>query len=272
LYTKCMITAVDMGATKTLIAQFNDAGEPVSHIRFETPSIAADFVKAFNTHMQGLKPPTTLAMGLPGQIADDGRTVLYCGNLPWRNVPLADMLAQTIHCPISLENDAAMAAVSEMHALDRVPRLGIYVALGTGIGTAIIVKGRLISGLNHSEGGHMMLKNGESWAEWEDMASGRAVVAEFHKMAQDLTEPEEWQWLAENIAQGLSPLVATLLPQAIVFGGGIGRHFERFHGFVAEKLRRRLPDFIPLPAMSAAIRGDDAVLYGCYYHATHTRT
>ena len=264
-----MITTVDVGATKTLIAQFNDAGEPVNHIRFETPSIAADFVRLFSTHMQGLERPTTLAMGLPGQISDDGETVLYCGNLPWRNVPLKSMLAQVVDCPIHLENDAAMAAIGEMHALERVPRLGFYLAIGTGLGSAVIVRGKLLSSMRRSEAGHMMLKSGDAWVEWEDMASGRAIATKFGKMAKDLDQPEQWQWVAENLAQGLSPIVATLLPQVIVFGGGIGRYFNEYHGYLSEKLHRRLPDYIPIPEMSAATRLDDAVLYGCYYHATH---
>jgi len=269
LYTKSMITAVDVGATKTLIAQFNDTGEPVSHIRFETPSIAADFVKQLNTHMQGLERPTALVMGLPGQISDDGRTVLYCGNLPWRNVPLADILSQTVDCPIFLENDAAMAAIGEMHNLEHVPKLGFYLAIGTGIGSAIIVNGKLLHSLRRSEAGHMMLKDGGTWTEWEDMASGRAIVKNFNKMAKDLRTPQEWEWLAENLAQGLSPIIATLLPQSVVFGGGVGRYFDMYHGLLSEKLHRRLPDYIPIPTMSAATRLDDAVLYGCYYHATH---
>jgi predicted NBD/HSP70 family sugar kinase len=271
VYTKRMITAVDVGATKTLIAQFKDT-EPINHIRFETPPIAADFVRALNGHLQQLNDITALAIGLPGQISDDGGTVLYCGNLPWRNVPLKKMLAEAHNCPIYLENDAAMAGLSEINALSPLPRLGFYLTLGTGIGSAVIVRGRLIPGLNRSEAGHMMLKNGDTWQEWEDMASGRAVVAKYHKLAQDLTKPEEWAWLAENLAQGLGPIIATLLPTAIVFGGGAGHYFDSFHGLLAEKLRRRLPDYITLPSLTGAVRPDDAVLYGCYYHAIHTQT
>jgi predicted NBD/HSP70 family sugar kinase len=264
-----MITAVDVGATKTLIAQFNEAGNPVTRIRFETPPIPADFVKALNTHMEGLAAPTLLAIGLPGQVSDDGATVLYCGNLPWRDVPLKSMLSQTFLCPISLENDAAMAAIGEMHALEQPPKLGFYLAIGTGLGSAVIVRGKLLSSLRHSEAGHMMLKNDGAWVEWEDLASGRAIVTKFGKMAKELDSPAEWKWLSENLAQGLSPIIATLLPQNIVIGGGIGRYLPHYHELLTQTLRQRLPDYIPIPEITAAARLDDAVLYGCYYHATH---
>ncbi|HVI68858.1 MAG TPA: ROK family protein [Magnetospirillaceae bacterium] len=264
-----MITAVDVGATKTLIAQFNDAGEPVNHLRFETPSIAADWIRLFNQHMTNLKDVTSLAIGLPGQVSGDGSTVLYCGNLPWRDIPLKKMLSNTYTCPIYLENDAAMAGLSEINALPQLPRVGFYLTLGTGIGGAIIVDGKLISGLNRCEPGHMLLKHGATWKEWEDLASGKAIVAHYGKLAQDLHAAEEWQWLAENVAQGLMPVIATILPQTVVVGGGVGHYFGMFQGYLAEKLHRRLPDYLPVPTLLAAKRADEAVLYGCYHHATH---
>jgi predicted NBD/HSP70 family sugar kinase len=264
-----MITAVDMGATKTLIAQFNDKGEQVNHLRFQTPTIAADWVRTLNSNLAGMAAVTSLVIGLPGQLSPDGSTVLYCGNLPWRNVPLQKMLAATHKCPIFLANDAAMAGLGEVNALDPLPRVAFYLALGTGIGGALIVNGKLVPGLTRFEPGHMMLKTGDTWTEWEDMASGHAIVARFNKMAKDLTDPKEWQWIAENVAQGLSPIIATLLPEAVVVGGGVGRHFEHFHGLLAEKLRRRMADYITMPDFMGAVHLDDAVLYGCYFHALH---
>lgn len=264
-----MITAIDIGGTKTLIAQFNKNMEQTTHIKFPTPPIPADFVRTLNEHLSTVHDITALAIGLPGQISDDDSTVLYCGNLPWRNVPLKSMLAETHKCPIYLENDAAMGGIGEMNSLTPVPRLGYYLSLGTGIGGATIVQGKLMPALNRSEPGHMMLKNGDTWTEWEDLASGKAIAAHFNKMAADLDQPEQWQWVAEGIAQGLSPIIATLLPDTIVMGGGIGRFFDAYQGFLAEKLRRRLPDYIPIPKLLGAQRADDAVIYGCYYHATH---
>jgi len=265
-----MITAVDVGATKTLIAQFKDGTVPINMIKFETPPIAADFVRLLNRHLETLPNITVLSIGLPGQLSDDGQTVLYCGNMPWRNVPLKKMLAEEHKCPIYLENDAAMGGLGEMNAISPIPRLGVYVSMGTGLGTSIIVHGQLLKGLNRSEAGHMALRTPDNeWQEWEDIASGRAIVAKFHKLAKDLDKPEQWQWLAENVVQGLDPIIATVLPDVIVFGGGVGQYFEMFHGLVAEKLHRRLPKFIVVPQLLSAKHGDQAVLFGCYHHAIY---
>lgn len=268
-----MITAVDVGATKTLIAQFKDEPVPLNMTRFDTPPLAADFVRALNQHLATLQEVTALSIGLPGQISDDNELVLYCGNMPWRKVPLKKMLHQTHDCPIYLENDAALGGLGEMNALAPRPRLGVYISLGTGLGSAIVVRGRLVSGLNRSEAGHMMLRTADNhWVEWEDLASGRAIIAKYHRLAQDLDKPEEWQWLAENLAQGLSPIIATLMPEVIVFGGGVGQYFEMFHTLLAEKLHRRLPRYLQFPKLLGAQHPNEAVLFGGYYHATHQRT
>ena len=264
-----MITAVDIGGTKTLIAQFNEAGEPINHRRFETPTLAADWLKQFNRHMEELSDVTALSIGLPGQVSTDGSTILYLGNLPWREVPLKKILANNFTCPIYLQNDAAMAGLSEVSTLPQVPGVAFYLTLGTGIGGAIIVNGKVVNGLNRCEPGHMLLKHGTGWKEWEDLASGRAIVAQYGKLAQDLKTAEEWQWLAENVAQGLIPVIALILPEVIIVGGGVGHYFESFQGYLAEKLHRRLPDYLPVPKLLVAQRADEAVLYGCYQHATH---
>lgn len=264
-----MITAVDIGGTKTLIAQFNEAGEPVNHQRFETPTLAADWVRQFNRYMENINDVTVLSIGLPGQISTDGATVMYCGNLPWRNVPLKQNLANSFSCPIYLENDAAMAGLSEVAALPHTPNVVFYLTLGTGIGGSVIVKGKLVPGMNRCEPGHMLLKQNTGWKEWEDLASGRAITGHFGKLAQDLNKPEEWQWLAENVAQGLIPVLATILPDAVIVGGGVGHYFASFQDYLAEKLHRRLPDYLPVPKLLPAQRADEAVLYGCYQHALH---
>lgn len=264
-----MITAIDIGGTKTLIAQFNNKMEAQNHIKFPTPSVASDFITTLNQYLSQLVDISTITIGLPGQISDDGSTVMYCGNLPWRNVPLKKILAENHKCPIYLENDAAMGGLGEMNALPHIPKLGYYLSLGTGIGGSIIVNGRLLPELKRSEPGHMILNNGKIWSEWEDIASGHAITEKFDKMAYDLKTPEEWQWVAENIAQGLNSIIVTLLPDTIVIGGGIGRFFDQYGHFLNEKLRKRLPDYIKLPRILEAKRADDAVIYGCYYHATH---
>jgi 2C-methyl-D-erythritol 2,4-cyclodiphosphate synthase len=57
--------------------------------------------------------PVTLGVGSPGSIDSAAGVVLRAGNLPFRNVPLAQELEQALGIPTSLENDANCALIAE---------------------------------------------------------------------------------------------------------------------------------------------------------------
>ena len=60
------------------------------------------------------------------------------GNLPWQDVPIAKDVESIIHCPTMIENDAKLAGLSEAMLVKDYRRV-LYVTIGTGIGTAIII-------------------------------------------------------------------------------------------------------------------------------------
>lgn len=92
--------------------------------------------------------PAGIGVGVPG-LADirAGRT-LFLPNLPtqWREVPVAEPLSERLGCPVSLLNDARMAALGELKfgAGKDDPNLTFaFFTLGTGIGGGVAVDGRL---------------------------------------------------------------------------------------------------------------------------------
>lgn len=263
-----MITAVDVGATKTLIAQFDHGLNPVHEIRFETPKDQDVFLKELERQLDLFSTVSIIVIGVPG-IVDLQGTVIKCGNLPWKNLKLRERLSEKYSCPIHIENDAKLAGLSEINALDPMPDLGLYITVSTGIGSGIIVNGRLLDPLKRSEAGHMPLWYDGKWQEWEDLASGNAIRQHFGKMVKDINEPADLQWVAERILLGLNVLVPVLQPQVIVFGGSVGRYFDKFSDTLTKNLRVSLPEFIDMPTLTAAKHADEAVLYGCYYYATH---
>ncbi|OFZ83206.1 MAG: hypothetical protein A2583_02000 [Bdellovibrionales bacterium RIFOXYD1_FULL_53_11] len=78
----------------------------------------------------------------------------------WREVPLAEALGKSLKLPVRLENDAAAAILAEKWVgAARGARSAMILTLGTGLGTGIIVNGRLVRaghGL-HTEAGHMII-------------------------------------------------------------------------------------------------------------------
>ena len=103
----------------------------------------------------------------------------------WEDVPIVDFLVDRFGVPVSLENDADAAALGEywQGAGRDVQRL-CAVTVGTGIGTAYILHGKIVRGNGgwHPEGGHMIIDPSGPQCYcgakgcWESLASGSAIA------------------------------------------------------------------------------------------------
>jgi glucokinase len=265
-----MITVVDVGGTKTLVAQFDEAMHLINKTRFETPQNPEQFMKSLKDVLDGLSNITAISVGVPG-LANDG-VVTDCPHLPeWKNFALKQGLQDVYNCPVLVENDANLAGLAEINLLSPIPKTGLYLTLSTGIGSGLIINGELTPYLGKTELGHMVLFNDDKWQEWQEFASGSALTTHFGKMASELSQKDEWDWVAEKLATGLCVIIPALLPDVIVFGGGVGTHFDKFSVQLNKLLDERLASVIPHPhpKMVVAQHPEEAVLYGCYYYATH---
>lgn len=106
----------------------------------------------------------SIGAGIPG-IADDNGVVINCTNLGWKNVPLREEFQKRINKPFFVDNDANVAALAENVAgVSSGTSSSVFVTLGTGIGSGIILNGRIWKGAHGIGGelGHMVLRmNGE---------------------------------------------------------------------------------------------------------------
>jgi len=87
-----------------------------------------------------------LGVGVPG-LADFHRgRALFLPNLPghWREVPVTDLLAARVNCPVFLLNDARMAALGELwYGHGRTVKTMVFLTLGTGIGGGVVIDRKL---------------------------------------------------------------------------------------------------------------------------------
>lgn len=265
-----MIIAVDIGGTKTLVASFHEGRSVTNEERFPTPKDEKEFLTQLNAALARFDAQNAQAIcvAAPGIIEDDG-TILRCANLPWKNFELQMLLSQQYTCPIYINNDAKLAGLAETHSLAEIPRMAVYVTVSTGIGTGVITHGKLDSALRNCEGGHMVLRGPNGFEGWEEFASGHAIADHFGKKAVDIHEPAEWREIVDRLALGFQTLIPMLQPQVIIIGGSVGTYFERFGHLLTEVLRHRLPDYIDMPRIVQAQHPQEAVVYGCYYYATH---
>jgi predicted NBD/HSP70 family sugar kinase len=266
-----MIIAVDTGGTKTLVAGFNTRGEPGREHKFETPKDPYEYIqKLLEILHANYKPDKidAIVVAVPGTIRDN--KVIWCGNLPWENVDIAHAIKPHYdHVPVFVENDANLAGLSEAKALKPTPPLVLYLTVSTGIGSGIIVNGKLLPELSGSEAGHMLIWKNDRKYEWEDFASGSAIHKLYRKYAYDIESKTAWEEIGENIGKGLSALIPALQPDTIVIGGSIGSHFDNYSKDLRTWLKRQLPVGIRLPRIVQAKHPQEAVIYGCYYYGVH---
>ncbi len=265
-----MITAIDIGASKTLLAQFDSNGNIVNNFKFATHLNQSEFYAELVGNLKKLHEISVLSVGAPG-IVDPLGVIRRCGVLPWEDFDLKGLLDKDFRCPVFIENDAKLAGLAEANAMTPLPELCLYITVSTGIGEGVIQKGKLVDALKYSEAGHMIVWNDDRWQPWQDVASGKAIKRHFGRLAKDLTSKEDWDWIADKLVLGLSALVPTIQPDVIIFGGSVGHYFDKFEAPLTTLLNKRLPKFIQRPKLVGAKHPDEAVIYGCYHYATHKR-
>lgn len=149
----------------------------------------------------------------PG-VVRDGRTLTAANLSPeWVGMKAETALSKTLDRPVTLINDADAAGLAEVRigAAADVSGVVMMVTLGTGIGTAMFVDGKLVP---NTELGHLRIEGVEA----EDLASSRA------KNDLDLG----WRDWSEQITIYLRELERLFWPDLFVIGGGISKNFEKF--------------------------------------------
>ena len=201
-----------------------------------------------------------VGIGSPGSIDFDNGVVVYSNNLKMEKFPLAEELNKLTGLRVSVDNDANCAAMGEYVEYEDKVKNFIFVTLGTGVGSGIIVDGKMLHGFNGAagEGGHIVIvRDGEPCTCgrkgcWEEYASVTALIRQtkaamekdpdslMHKVAKDegkvsgmtsfvaakqgdKTAQEVVKQYAIYVAEGLTNLENIFQPEMICVGGGISR-------------------------------------------------
>jgi glucokinase len=178
--------------------------------------------------------PEVQAIGIcaPGPLNPKTGVIINPTNLPgWRNVALADMVANKYGLPCSVENDANAAGLAEaLFGAARGYSSVFYVTLSTGIGAGIILDRRIYHGKNGfaAEGGHVTVDyrspvvcNCGIPGCIEALASGSALAA--RGLDPRRLSDCELDELATMIGAWLGGVVSLLDPDVIVIGGGLSQ-------------------------------------------------
>lgn len=201
-----------------------------------------------------------IGFDFPGQVDYQTGVVKLAPNIPgWVNVPIAQMIEDEFHIPTKIDNDVRCAALGEMKfGAGRGCENFICITVGTGIGSGIVINGKIVRGASNAAGeiGHIKLQAedgplcgcGDSGC-LEAFASGPAIVA----MAQDYLKGGKSSKFAElagdgeitpyivakaaeagdpvakrifeimgyRIGIGLTSVINLLNPEKVIIGGGV---------------------------------------------------
>jgi glucokinase len=231
------------------------------------------------------------AMGIsaPGPLDPFEGIVLESPNLPgWERVPLRDIMASRFKVPVTVGNDANLAALGEH-------RFGagigfddmIYLTISTGIGGGIILRGRLLLGSRGLAGeiGHMVLQVGGPQCGCgnrgclEALASGTAIGRQARTLAAsgrapailaaaggdpaDVTSESVGEAAARGdktaqdllahagryIGIGIANLMHLFNPQRFVLGGGVTAAGD----FLFEAIRLTAPLWVQVPQYAEGV-------------------
>jgi len=102
-----------------------------------------------------------VGVGTPGPLSYRQGRIIKAANLPgWHDVDLRDRLAERLHLPVVVDNDANAAAFGEHWAgAGRDGADLVLLTLGTGVGSGVVTEGRVLRGHfeNAGELGHMIV-------------------------------------------------------------------------------------------------------------------
>lgn len=267
-----MIVAVDTGGTKTLITLFSQDGVAGEMIKFPTPKDTKEYLKLLKETLQsnyGGQRVDAVVVAIPGTIKNG--VALWCNNLKWKDFDVQKALNGVLgSAPVYIDNDANLAGLAETRSRNPMPLSSLYVTVSTGIGTGITVNGKIDPGLRLSEGGRMLIHYDGKLREWESFASGQAIYTIYGQYARDIEDKSIWDDIADRISRGFLAALPLLQPDIVIIGGSIGTYFEKYGKQLTAILDRDLPKHILRPEIVAAGHPEEAVIYGCYYHAIDT--
>ena len=268
----------DMGATSTKTGVVRD-GKILTRgnvIETRQDGDTAALIDAFIQEIQRLKEwhpdAEAVGFGVPGIINPEEGIVVNLTNVKgWSAIPLRSIIMEQTGLVGNLENDAkAMAYAEWKHGAGQsVPNV-VCMTLGTAVGGALILNGRLYRGATWVSGeigqtsidyqgvdfvygnkgaleayvGHRQIsaRAKEIYAAaGKTLSDDEAQLDRLSKAADegDKLADEVWQDIGLKIGVGLTNVIWLVNPNRIVIGGGVAKAGERLFRYIRQTIRTR---------------------------------
>ncbi len=279
-----ILGALEAGGTKMVCAVGDEQGNIMDRCSIPTETPELTMPKLIGYFKQF--PIEAIGIGTfgPADVKPKSDTYGFITTTPklaWKNYNIMGVLQSELSIPAGFDTDVNAAALGEatfgcMQNIDT----GIYITIGTGVGVGIFVNRKLLHGMLHPEGGHILLERGTNDSYkgccpyhancLEGLASGPALEGRYGKKAIELKDmPDVWELEAEYIAKALVNYILILSPERIVLGGGVMHQEQLFplirkktaeflNGYVDTKQLHDLGSYIVPPSLN-----DNQGILGC---------
>ena len=214
--------------------------------KFDTPEtgeMGAERLIEAMRQLRGEEEVSAVVVGIAGVLHKDRKSLRWSPHLEgWVGYDLHGALSQALSLPVTLENDAALGALGEAVAgAGAGSAIVAYVAVGTGIGGARIVDGKIDRSAFGFEIGHQYVSGD---VELEEMVSGTAVERSHGVPAKDIMDMDIWREYAKRFAYGLYNTLLHWSPDTVVLSGSLmresGMHVEDIRAEL-ERINRAIP-------------------------------
>ncbi|MEE4176682.1 MAG: ROK family protein [Bacteroides sp.] len=303
---KKVIAGVDIGGTSIKAGLFSEKMEFLK--RFCTPVRREDHPEIslqkliswiIKSSQEDAYRLAAAAAGIPGIFDQERGMLSLAANLPlWVEFPVRDYLKEKLHVPVSVGNDGNMAALGEYHAgSGKNLRSMVMLTLGTGVGGAIIDKGKILE-FNHFSGeiGHMIIDMHGAKCHCgrrgclETMAAKSGLMRMLDEELKQTTQKKDaylsqtkmtplklselaaagdpiamkvYQKSGEAVGIGLANVLNILRLDGVVIGGGIAGAWDGFFQVIEETIAKTAFDYQPEKIkIKKASLGENAGIFG----------
>ena len=273
---------IDVGGSKVMVARRH--GETLDIREAAMPTNWGELVQLIAQHLEslGVSSSHAIGMGIPGVVQNSG--TCWVPNCPaLHGVNVTEALSRRFSTTVVIDNDARLALWAESQRGGAQGRRNVLlVAVGTGIGGAIMMDGQIMRGNRGTAGafGWLLMGDPPMWPTWESRASGKALdliardvgSPDGPRLVRDVRQrgsgrfPTFLRWI-EALGVGIASLISIFDPEMVLVSGGIARDADVVMPLLQDVVQRHSSPSTRSVRVETAALGHQAVVWGAVLKA-----
>ncbi len=304
------IGAIDIGGTKTIVAISDENSNILEKVTFKTP--LKDCYQTFDLCCRYLYELTAklsinisdlygIGINVPGMFNSDTQKLIKAPFATWENIPVTEYFKIKLNFQkVFVENDVNNCALGEKYfGYQDLYNNYIWITVSTGIGSAIVINGKILHGNDNMAGeiGHVKVEYEQpikctcgAYGCLEGYASGNAITQKVIARIKDdnnfrnefecrnlsfdakgcsyLAEigvpsaVEIYDNMANYLSRGIAAAINLINPQVVIIGGGVARSFDLLLPLIRKHIKNYILNTLSNVPIIQTKLGYEAALVG----------